>query len=70
MLLEVYNSGLCISLHLQIIQNQWNTGMWMKTPMLMCLKIMRKITHDHLSMQKHMCVRWMKYRSHTHIKGI
>jgi hypothetical protein len=30
--------------------NQWNIGRWMKTPMLMCVKRLRKIIHDHLGM--------------------
>jgi len=42
---------LCISFHLQITMNQWNTRRWMKTPMLMCLRRLNKITQDHLSMR-------------------
>jgi hypothetical protein len=46
MLQEVYNPSFCINLHLQITMNQWNTKRWVKTPMLMCLRKLRKITQD------------------------
>ncbi len=43
MLQEVYNPSLCISLHLQIIMNQWNTERWMKTLMWCVWRYWRKL---------------------------
>ncbi len=34
--------------------NYWKTRRWKKTPMSMWLRRPRKITYDHLSMQRHM----------------
>jgi len=69
-LLETYHPCLCISLHLHIIMNQWKIRRWKKTPILMCLKRLRKITYDHLNIQRHRWMCWMKYHNHTHIKEI
>jgi hypothetical protein len=30
----------------------------------------RKFTYNHLNMQRHMWMCWMKYHIHIHIKGI
>jgi hypothetical protein len=53
MLHEVYNLGLYVSLHLQITMNQWKTGRWMKTSMLMCVRRLKKINHGHLNVHRH-----------------
>jgi hypothetical protein len=67
---EVYNLGLCMNLHLQITMNRWKIGSWNKTPISMWLRRLSKIAYNHLNMQRHNQMCWMKYHNHTHIKEI
>ncbi len=55
MLQEVYIPSLCISLHFQNTMNKWKIGRWKKTSISMWLRGLKKITYDHLSMQKGTC---------------
>jgi hypothetical protein len=66
-----YTTQVCVSMYISKLL--WTRGKLRggKKHQYRCgVRKLRKITNDHLNMQKHKWMCWKKYHSHTHIKGI